>query len=214
MEHCSGIAEVVGSNPLQAWIFFQALSSLLLKQCSFLGRLLPYSFCTTATLYLEDYCNIQVFLFRLEIVENDEGKNILEHPDYFEVHKLFTLKDLFNANVHLGHNEGCWDPLMKPYLFGVREKHHIIDLNQTVVHLRVCKCIMRIKGLSFQRNCGAAWVGEYNRVIKYYQLSWLHKVASKQSSKANVSSIHHCSDEGLMLEMSAMLSFTGANFCY
>ncbi|CAH3037923.1 unnamed protein product [Pocillopora meandrina] len=72
-----------------------------------------------------------------EIVENDEGKNILEHPDYFEVHKLFTLKDLFNANVHLGHNEGCWDPLMKPYLFGVREKHHIIDLNQTVVHLRL-----------------------------------------------------------------------------
>ena len=159
-------------------------------------------------------CNIQIFLFRLEIVENDEGKNILEHPDYFEVHKLFTLKDLFNANVHLGHNEGCWDPLMKPYLFGVREKHHIIDLNQTVVHLRVCTCIMQIKGLSFQRNCGAAWVGEYNRVIKYYQLSWLHKVASKQSSKANVSSIHHCSDEGLMLEISAMLSFTGANFCY
>lgn len=72
-----------------------------------------------------------------EIVKNNEEKSMLEHPDYFEVHKLFTLKDLFNANVHLGHHEGCWDPLMKPYLYGVREKHHIIDLNQTVVHLRL-----------------------------------------------------------------------------
>ena len=28
-----------------------------------------------------------------------------------------------------------------------------------------------IKGVSFQRNCGAL-VGEYNKVIWYYQLSW------------------------------------------
>ena len=28
------------------------------------------------------------------------------------------------------------------------------------------------KGVSFQRNCGAASVEEYNRVIEYYQLSW------------------------------------------
>ena len=29
-----------------------------------------------------------------------------------------------------------------------------------------------IKGVSFLRNFGAALVGEYNRVIQYYQLSW------------------------------------------
>ena len=29
-----------------------------------------------------------------------------------------------------------------------------------------------IKGVSFKRNCGAASLGEYNRVIKYHQLSW------------------------------------------
>ena len=28
-----------------------------------------------------------------------------------------------------------------------------------------------IKGVSFKRNCGAASLGEYNRVIKYHQLS-------------------------------------------
>ena len=29
-----------------------------------------------------------------------------------------------------------------------------------------------MKGVSFLRNCGAASVGEYNREIEYYQLSW------------------------------------------
>ena len=31
VEHCTGIAEVMGSNPVQAWIFFQALISQLFK---------------------------------------------------------------------------------------------------------------------------------------------------------------------------------------
>ena len=31
VEHCTGIAEVMGSNPVQAWIFFQAFFSQLLK---------------------------------------------------------------------------------------------------------------------------------------------------------------------------------------
>ena len=35
VEHCTGIAEVMGSNPVQAWIFFQALiSQLLNKLCA------------------------------------------------------------------------------------------------------------------------------------------------------------------------------------
>ncbi|XP_068694916.1 small ribosomal subunit protein uS2m-like [Montipora foliosa] len=65
------------------------------------------------------------------------SENILEHPDFFEVHKFFTMKELFDAKVHLGHHEGCWNPLMKRYLFGTREHQHIIDLNETVEHLRL-----------------------------------------------------------------------------
>ena len=33
VEHCTGIAEVMGSNPVQAWICFQVLISQLLKLC-------------------------------------------------------------------------------------------------------------------------------------------------------------------------------------
>ena len=33
VEHCTGIAEVIGSNLVQAWICFQVLISQLLKLC-------------------------------------------------------------------------------------------------------------------------------------------------------------------------------------
>ena len=33
VEHCIDIAKVIGLNPVQAWIFFQALISQLLNAC-------------------------------------------------------------------------------------------------------------------------------------------------------------------------------------
>lgn len=103
-------------------------------------------FCVVCFIFLVNFylkkCYSKLILtylpFHADAWDIPKVENILEHPDFFEVHKLFTLRDLFNANVHLGHFEGCWDPLMKPYLYGIREHHHIIDLNQTVVQLRVC----------------------------------------------------------------------------
>jgi small subunit ribosomal protein S2 len=44
----------------------------------------------------------------------------------------FTLRQLLEAGVHFGHHTRRWDPQMKPYLFGVRNQVHIIDLQQTV----------------------------------------------------------------------------------
>ena len=63
--------------------------------------------------------------------------NPLDHPDYFEVQNMFTLKEMFEARVHLGHHEGCWNPLMQRYIHGTREHFHIIDLNQTLEHMKV-----------------------------------------------------------------------------
>lgn len=62
--------------------------------------------------------------------------NPLIHPDFFQVHDLFTIKDLFDAKVHLGHKEGTLNPAMKHYIFGSRLGHLIIDLDQTAEHLR------------------------------------------------------------------------------
>ncbi|XP_012256042.2 28S ribosomal protein S2, mitochondrial [Athalia rosae] len=60
----------------------------------------------------------------------------LKHPDFFGVHKLFTVKDLFNARVHYGHKIGTLDDRMRPYLFGSRLDHLIFDLDITADHLR------------------------------------------------------------------------------
>lgn len=60
-----------------------------------------------------------------------EIRNPLRFPDYFGVSNLFRLKDLFDAKVHYGHKEGTLHPNMKPYIFGSRLGHIIIDLDKT-----------------------------------------------------------------------------------
>jgi small subunit ribosomal protein S2 len=45
---------------------------------------------------------------------------------------LFTMRQLLEAGVHFGHQTRRWNPKMAPFLFGVRNDVHIIDLQQTV----------------------------------------------------------------------------------
>ncbi len=44
----------------------------------------------------------------------------------------FTLRQLLEAGVHFGHHTRRWNPSMGPYIFGIRNQVHIIDLQQTV----------------------------------------------------------------------------------
>ena len=44
----------------------------------------------------------------------------------------FTMRQLLDAGIHFGHQSHRWNPKMKPYLFGIRNGIHIIDLQQTV----------------------------------------------------------------------------------
>ena len=46
--------------------------------------------------------------------------------------KNITIRDLLNAGVHFGHQARFWNPLMAPYIFGTRDKVHIINLEKTV----------------------------------------------------------------------------------
>jgi small subunit ribosomal protein S2 len=43
-----------------------------------------------------------------------------------------SLRHLLESGVHFGHNTRRWNPRMAPFLFGVRNQVHIIDLQQTV----------------------------------------------------------------------------------
>ncbi len=44
----------------------------------------------------------------------------------------FTMRQLLESGVHFGHHTRRWNPKMRPFIFGVRNGVHIIDLQQTV----------------------------------------------------------------------------------
>lgn len=44
---------------------------------------------------------------------------------------VVTIADLLDAGIHFGHNSSRWNPKMAPYIYGVRDNIHIIDLQQT-----------------------------------------------------------------------------------
>lgn len=43
-----------------------------------------------------------------------------------------SMRDMLKAGVHFGHQTRYWNPKMKQYIFGARNKIHIINLEQTV----------------------------------------------------------------------------------
>ena len=55
----------------------------------------------------------------------------------------FSMRQLLEAGVHFGHNTRRWNPQMEPYIFGVRNKVHILDLQQTVPMLHAALAAVR-----------------------------------------------------------------------
>ena len=55
----------------------------------------------------------------------------------------FNLRQLLEAGAHFGHRTQRWNPKMGPFLFGVRNDIHIIDLTQTVPLLHQALVAMR-----------------------------------------------------------------------
>ena len=44
----------------------------------------------------------------------------------------FSMRQLLEAGVHFGHHTRRWNPKMAPFIFGVRNNVHILDLEQSV----------------------------------------------------------------------------------
>ncbi|PCI62627.1 MAG: 30S ribosomal protein S2 [Gammaproteobacteria bacterium] len=43
-----------------------------------------------------------------------------------------SMRDMLKAGAHFGHKTRYWNPKMKPFIFGARDKVHIINLEKTV----------------------------------------------------------------------------------
>lgn len=61
-----------------------------------------------------------------------------------------SMKDMIKAGVHFGHQTRYWNPKMKPFIFGSRNRVHIINLEKTLpmfnIALRELKKISLRKG--------------------------------------------------------------------
>ena len=44
----------------------------------------------------------------------------------------FSMRQLLEAGVHFGHQTHRWNPKMAPYIFGERNKIHIVNLEKTL----------------------------------------------------------------------------------
>lgn len=49
------------------------------------------------------------------------------------------VKDLIEAGIHFGQRRSSWNPKMSPYIFGTRNKIHIIDIRETIKGLLLAK---------------------------------------------------------------------------
>ncbi len=54
-----------------------------------------------------------------------------------------SMKSLLEAGVHFGHQTRRWNPKMAKYIFGTRNKIHIIDLQKTVKELKKTYKVIR-----------------------------------------------------------------------
>lgn len=76
---------------------------------------------------------IDTFLWVLARVENAD---IWRPNPNFKVKKMadynVSMRDLLQAGAHFGHQTRFWNPKMREYIFGARNKIHIINLEHTV----------------------------------------------------------------------------------
>ncbi|MBC6443846.1 MAG: 30S ribosomal protein S2 [Alphaproteobacteria bacterium GM202ARS2] len=94
----------------------------------------------------------------------------------------FTMRQLLEAGVHFGHRVRRWNPRMEPYIYGKRQKTHIIDLQKTVTLLRdglealrqAAARGQRILFVGTKRRASAVITAEAQRCRQYYvNYRWL-----------------------------------------
>src|SRR5690625_2266500 len=58
---------------------------------------------------------------------------------------MSLMREMLEAGVHFGHQTRYWNPKMAPYIFGSRNKIHIINLEKTVVkYLEAAKYVREL----------------------------------------------------------------------
>ncbi|HKT62094.1 MAG TPA: 30S ribosomal protein S2, partial [Burkholderia sp.] len=59
------------------------------------------------------------------------GSRLKTQPSW-RIHMAVTMRQMLEAGVHFGHQTRFWNPKMAPFIFGHRNKIHIINLEKTL----------------------------------------------------------------------------------
>ena len=68
--------------------------------------------------------------------QNIDSENQTNNSENTELKSTFTIREMLEAGVHFGHRTARWNAKMAPYIYGVKNELHIIDLSQTSHLLR------------------------------------------------------------------------------
>jgi small subunit ribosomal protein S2 len=90
-----------------------------------------------------------------------------------------TMRDLLKAGVHFGHQTRYWNPKMRKYIFGARNKIHIINLEHTVPAFN--------DALSFVTKLTEG----KNKVLFVGTKRAASKIVKEQAEKANMPFVNH-----------------------
>jgi small subunit ribosomal protein S2 len=88
----------------------------------------------------------------------------------------FNMRQLLEAGVHFGHQAHRWNPKMAPFIYGARNKIHIVDLTQTVplMHQALVKISDTVAGggrvlfVGTKRQASEAIAESAKRSAQYY----------------------------------------------
>tara|TARA_B100000459_G_scaffold146545_1_gene113081 strand:+ start:5687 stop:6409 length:723 start_codon:yes stop_codon:yes gene_type:complete len=89
------------------------------------------------------------------------------------------MRDLLKAGVHFGHQTRYWNPKMGQYIFGARNKIHIINLEQTVPALN--DALKLIEGMAAKNN----------KVLFVGTKRAAGKIIKEQAERANMPFVAH-----------------------
>ena len=85
-----------------------------------------------------------------------------------------TLRQMLEAGVHFGHRTHFWHPQMAPYIFGIRSKLHIINLEKTLQ--------MFIEALDFIGNVAA----NRGKILFVGTKPSAHEIIAKEATRAGM----------------------------
>lgn len=90
-----------------------------------------------------------------------------------------SMRDMLQAGVHFGHQTRFWNPKMDPYIFGSRNKIHIINLEQTVPAFN--------EALSYLQQLAS----NNNKILFVGTKRAASKIVKEQAERANMPYVSH-----------------------